>query len=117
MTGTSGNNGLLFEGTLAGVGTGYPVNYPGSLTTSVYGPNNLGGGNLAARGQLQKRRFRHGPRHGERLHLPRNDRRSVRPPPTTPRSTIRGSTYNYVHSTMGGLAVGNYDNRRRAWRG
>ena len=49
-------NGLLFDGTIAGVGTSYAVNYPSAATTSVYGPDNLGGGDVATRGQLQERR-------------------------------------------------------------
>src|SRR5207244_3481600 len=44
IAGTSGDNGLLFEGTMAGLGTSYLVNYPGAATTSVYGPDNLGNG-------------------------------------------------------------------------
>ena len=46
ITGTSDANGLLFDGTIAGVGTSYAVNYPSAATTSVYGPDNLGGGDL-----------------------------------------------------------------------
>jgi hypothetical protein len=46
ISGTSGNNGLLFEGTMAGVGTSYLLNYPNAAATSVYGPNNLGNGDL-----------------------------------------------------------------------
>ncbi len=46
IAGSSDPDGLLFDGTMAGVGTSYAVNYPGSTTTSVYGPNDLGGGDI-----------------------------------------------------------------------
>ncbi len=47
ITGTSDANGLLYDGPISGVGgTAYPVNYPGATTTSVYGPDNLGNGEL-----------------------------------------------------------------------
>ena len=47
ITGTSDSNGLLYEGPISGVGgTSYSVNYPGADTTSVYGPDNLGNGEL-----------------------------------------------------------------------
>src|SRR5262249_8573263 len=36
ISGTSDSNGLLFEGTMAGVGMSYSVNYPGALASSVY---------------------------------------------------------------------------------
>src|SRR6202043_2252448 len=44
IAGTAGANGLLFEGPMAGVGTSYAVNFPGAANTSVYGPDNVGGG-------------------------------------------------------------------------
>lgn len=46
ITGTSNANGLLFNGTIAGVGTSYTVQFPGAFNTSVYGPDNLGQGKL-----------------------------------------------------------------------
>ena len=47
ITGTSDTNGLLYIGPISGTGgTAYPVNYPGTATTSVYGPDLLGNGQL-----------------------------------------------------------------------
>jgi hypothetical protein len=108
MAGTSVSNGLLFEGTLAGVGTGYLVNYPGSLNTSVYGPNNLGGGNLQLVGSYQNANFASAPVNVNGFIFQGTTADLSNPADYT---TIDhpGSTFNYVHSTMGGLAVGNYD--------
>jgi trimeric autotransporter adhesin len=44
ISGTSSTTGILYVGSISGVGTSYAVNYPGASSTSVYGPNNLGGG-------------------------------------------------------------------------
>ena len=38
--------GLLIEGTIQGVGSSFLVNYPNSSTTSVYGPDNQGNGQI-----------------------------------------------------------------------
>ena len=47
ITGTSGANGFCMIGPISGVGgTAYSVNYPGAATTSVYGPDNLGDGEM-----------------------------------------------------------------------
>ncbi|HEX4142636.1 MAG TPA: right-handed parallel beta-helix repeat-containing protein [Pirellulales bacterium] len=108
MSGTSGNNGLLFEGTLAGVGTGYYVNYPTAQTSSVYGPNNQGGGNLQLVGSYKYSNF---------LTAPITVNGFIFQGTTADLSNAAdyttidhpGSAYNYIHSTMGGLAVGNYD--------
>jgi hypothetical protein len=109
MTGTSGaDNGLLFEGTLAGVGTGYSVNFPSAQTTSVYGPNNLGGGNLQLVGSYKNANFAVAPVtvNGFIFQGTTADLSNAADYTTI---DYPGATYNYVHSTMGGLAVGNYD--------
>ena len=111
LAGTSGNNGLLFDGTMAGVGTSYLVNYPGTTnggTTSVYGPDNQGSGNLglvgsyknanAASATVKVNGFAF---QGTTSTLSdASDYQTVDYP---------GAEFNYVHSEMGGLAVGNYD--------
>jgi trimeric autotransporter adhesin len=108
ITGTSNANGLLFEGTMAGVGTSYSVNYPSAATTSVYGPDNLGGGNLALVGSykntdaataaVQVNGFIF---QGTTADLSQSANYQTIDYP--------GAEFNYVHSAMGGLAVGNYD--------
>jgi parallel beta-helix repeat protein len=108
IAGTSGPNGLLFDGTMAGVGTSYSVNYPGAADTSVYGPDNLGNGTVRLVGSYRNADFVTAPVEvngflfeGTVADLSQaGSYRTVDYP---------GAKYNYVHSTMGGLAVGNYD--------
>lgn len=108
ISGTSGDNGLLFEGTMAGVGTSYLVNYPGAEATSVYGPDDLGGGDLQLVGTY---------RNADAATSPVTVNGFVFTGTTDDLDTSSdyttidypGAQYNYVHSTMGGLAVGNYD--------
>ncbi len=108
MSGTSGANGLLFEGTLAGAGTGYLVDYPGAQTTSVYGPNDQGGGNLQLVGSYKNSNFAVAPVtvNGFLFQGTTADLSNAADYTTI---DYPGATYNYVHSTMGGLAVGNND--------
>ena len=104
ITGTSGDNGLLYEGPITGAGgTSYAVNYPGSIASSVYGPNDLGGGELQLVGTyrtgndvVQGFLFQ-----GTTADLTQSrNYRTIDYP---------GAQFTYVHSTMGGLAVGNAD--------
>ena len=121
ISGSSGANGLLFEGTLAGAGTSYLVNYPGAPTTSVYGPDDLGGDMGGGESRARRGSWRwwgvtiaHAPlpiayMNGFLFEAPTtvsppNSRRAA----ITRRLTIRGAAYNFVHSTMGSLAVGTY---------
>ncbi len=102
IAGTSGSNGLLYDGPISGVGgTAYSVNYPGAATTSVYGPDLLGNGQLrlvgsytTGNGQTQGFIFQ-----GTVADLSNS----------SDYQTIDDGTdiYTYVHSTMGDLAVGN----------
>ena len=46
ISGTSSATGILYIGSISGQGTSNTVNVPGASTTSVYGPNNLGGGQV-----------------------------------------------------------------------
>ncbi|WP_254508470.1 beta strand repeat-containing protein [Anatilimnocola floriformis] len=108
MVGTSGDDGLLFEGTIDGVGDSYAVNYPNAYTTSVYGPDNLDGDDLRLVGSYKNSDFATAPVtvhgfvfEGETGDLSTGGNyRTIDYP---------GAKYNYVHSTMGGLVVGNYD--------
>jgi hypothetical protein len=104
ITGTSGTSGLLYIGSIDGQGTSYAVNYPSAKNTSVYGPNNLGGGLIQLVGS----------------YTPENssDVDSFIFQGTTADGSVNGkyhsiaypgATHTYVHSTMGGLAVGNAD--------
>ncbi len=110
ITGTSGSNGLLFDGTMAGVGTSYAVDYPNAATTSVYGPNNLGGGNIQLVGSYKNTDAASAAVvvngfvfTGTTADLAQSsDYQTIDYP---------GAEFNYVHSTMGGLAVGNYDSQ------
>ena len=104
ITGTSGANGLLYEGPISGAGgTSYSVNYPGATSTSVYGPDNLGGGGVRLVGSY---RNGDGTVHGFLFQgttadlSQGGDYRTIDYP---------NAKYNYVHSTMGDLAVGNAD--------
>jgi trimeric autotransporter adhesin len=108
IAGTSNDNGLLFDGSISGVGTSYSVNYPNAATTSVYGPDDLGGGNVrlvgsyknsdASTAAVKVNGFLFQGTSAD-LSVSGNYRTVDYP----------GAEFNYVHSTMGGLAVGNYD--------
>lgn len=104
ITGTSSANGLLYIGPISGAnGTSYAVNYPGATSTSVYGPDNLGHGVVRLVGSY---RNGDGVVHGFLFEGTTADLgtaanyRTIDDP---------GATYNYMHSTMGGLVVGNSD--------
>lgn len=108
ISGTSGNNGLLFEGNAAGVGTSYTLEYPNATATSVYGPDILSNGDLRLVGSY---------RNADALSAAVTVNGFVYQGPLSGLSNasnyktidMPGAKYNYVHSTMGGLAVGNYD--------
>jgi hypothetical protein len=108
ITGTWSANGLLFEGTMAGVGTSYAVNYPGAANTSVYGPDNLGGGIVRLVGSYKNPDYSTAAVtvnsflfQGTTADLSQSgDYRTIDYP---------GAKFTFAHSTMGGLVVGNYD--------
>jgi trimeric autotransporter adhesin len=104
ISGTSNASGILYVGSINGQGTSYAVNATGASSTSVYGPNNLGGGQVQLVGSYRTEGtsvvsgfFFQGTTSDGSV--------------TGTFSTIAvpGATFNYVHSTMGGLAVGNSD--------
>ncbi len=104
ITGTSGSTGILYVGSISGQGTSYAVNVPGASSTSVYGVNNLGGGQVQLVGSYRTANssvvngffFQGAVANG-----------AVTGTYTT--LDYPGATFNYIHSTMGGLAVGNSD--------
>lgn len=115
ITGTSGNNGLLFDGTIDGHGSSYTVNYPSAETTSVYGVNNLynasqgvGAGHFQLVGVYKNADFATSPVevNGFVYQGTVND---LNNPANYETVDYPGAKYTYVHSAMGGLAVGNFD--------
>jgi hypothetical protein len=104
ITGTSGPNGLLYIGAINGHGTSYAVNVPNSTSTSIYGSNNLGNGQFQLVGSYRTATssvvegffFQGSVVNG-----------AVTGTYTT--LSYPGATFNYIHSTAGGLAVGNSD--------
>jgi hypothetical protein len=114
LCGTSGVNGILYVGSIDGTsGKTYTVNYPDAMSTSVYGPDYLGQDSQG----------------NDIIRLVG----SYKPPSSSPLAesvqgfvfegtfaqlgtaanyrtiTVSGAKYDYVHSTMGEFAVGNYD--------
>jgi hypothetical protein len=108
LVGSSNDTGLMFDGTIVGVGTSYEVNYPGAAATSVYGPDNLDDAVVRLVGTYKNADAKTAPVkvngflfEGTVADLSNSSNyRTI---------NIPGAEFNYVHSTMGGLAVGNYD--------
>lgn len=105
ICGTSGTDGLLYTGPIAGGGDSYIVQYPGATSTSVYGPDNLDGGGVRLVGSYRTNgagAFNYGfVWEGTLDQLPSGGTfRTIAYP---------GATYQFTHSTMGNLAVGNAD--------
>jgi hypothetical protein len=102
-------SGLLYVGALdGGDGEAYAINYPGGsgTTTSVYGPDYLGDGEVLLVGTyvLPTGSTRYGFAFRGNLDTMADDVLD-----SDNYETIwNGSEFNYLHSTMGGLAVGNY---------
>ncbi len=114
MTGTSQSggveSGLLYIGPLEGATSGeaYAINYPGGTgtATSVYGPDDLGDGEVVLVGTYVL------PGDATRYGFSFRGNLATMPAdvadPNNYQTIWNGSAFNYVHSTMGGLAVGNY---------
>ena len=119
IVGTSGTNGILFIGDIqTTTGTTNIINVPSGGTsnlpnqagvttasTSIYGPDNLGNGNVRLVGSYTN---------SDKSTAAVYSNGFLYEGTTTGNgvfTTINypGATYNYVHSTMGGLAVGNHD--------
>jgi hypothetical protein len=108
MTGSSGTSGLLYVGPLSGAAQGqaFTLNYPGAESTSVYGPDDLGDGNVLLVGTYVMP--------GDSTRYGFSFRGNVATMATDVTDAANytqiwnGSPFNYVHSAMGGLAVGNF---------
>jgi len=108
ISGTTGDNGdgLLFVGPITATGgKSYPVRVPGAMSTSVYGPDNLGGNRVRLVGSYINSGS--DTRHGFLFEGTTADLTNGTGTYTT--IDVAGATFTYVHSTMGGLAVGNAD--------
>jgi hypothetical protein len=97
--------GLLIRGTISGVGPSFLVNYPNSATTSVYGPDNQGQGQVGLVGSYTNNGS---PTVNGFIFQGTTDQLSN----AANYQTINelGADFTIVRSTMQGLAVGNYDN-------
>jgi parallel beta-helix repeat protein len=101
-------SGLLYVGPLDGDGgDAYAINYPGGAgtATSVYGPDDLGDGEVLLVGTyvLSGDETRYGFAFRGNLATMATDVAD----PANYEQIWNGSEFNYLHSTMGGLAVGN----------
>ncbi len=104
IAGTSGANGLLYEGPISGVGgTSYSVNDPNATSTSVYGPDIVSGNVVRLVGSY---RDGSGTVNGFLFQGTTADLNQSGDYETI---DYPGAQYTYVHSTMGDLAVGNAD--------
>jgi trimeric autotransporter adhesin len=101
-------SGLLYVGPLDGSGgNAYAINYPGGsgTATSVYGPDDLGDGEVLLVGTyvLPGDETRYGFSFRGNLATMATDVAD----PANYETIWNGSAFNYLHSAMGGLAVGN----------
>ncbi len=104
ITGTSGSDGLLYEGPISGVGgTSVAVDVPGATTSSVYGPDIVDGDVLRLVGSYKNGA---GIVNGFLFQGTTADLGNAGHYRTI---DYPGAIYTYVHSTMGDLAVGNAD--------
>ncbi len=114
ICGTTNSDGLLYIGPISGGGESATVIYPGAdtLATSVYGPDNLPEGNIRLVGVYRltsdnpSTNFNHGfVWQGTVGDLPSGG--------TFTPINYPGAVYQYTHSTMGNLAVGNADGPKK----
>ena len=103
------SSGLLYVGTLeGGDGDAYAINYPGGsgTVTSVYGPDYLGNDDVLLVGTyvLAGSETRYGFAFRGNLTTMATDVLD----PANYETISNGSTFTYLHSAMGGLAVGNF---------
>lgn len=109
ITGTTAVNnvptGLLYEGTIDGTGTSYAIGLSNWSGSSVYGPNNLGGGLIQLVGTYQSTSTTA----TVNGFIFQGTTSSLTNASDYATIDVPGAEYNYVHSVSGGLAVGNYD--------
>jgi trimeric autotransporter adhesin len=108
ISGISGNlnvaQGLLIQGTIQGVGSSFLVNYPDSATTSVYGPDNQGNGQIGLVGSYTNTGSAN-----VNGFLFQGTTAQLSTPANYQTVNPAGSSYTILHSTNNGLTVGNYD--------
>ena len=104
------SHGMLYTGPVSGGGTWQIFNFPGSASTSFYGPDNDGSGNVIVAGSYTL------------PSTPTTQRGLVYQGPATGGGTWLGldmsslivrpqesAIFTFAHSTMGGLVVGDFD--------
>ncbi|MBT6642042.1 MAG: right-handed parallel beta-helix repeat-containing protein [Planctomycetaceae bacterium] len=110
ICGTSGDTGVLYNGEISGEnGIAYTVDFPSALQTSVYGPDLVSTENNLVRLVGSYINSQSSDRYGffyegtlSELALGSGIYRPIPNPATE-------GTFNYAHSTDGGLVVGGYD--------
>jgi hypothetical protein len=118
ITGTSNVNGVVYNGPVnhgfttqgSGTGTWYVINVPPSFnasSTSIYGPDNLGGGNVNLVGSYVSGTLRIGFFYAGPLTNTPSDRNFLSYQGRNLR-TGQLADFTYIHSVSSGLAVGNY---------
>lgn len=110
ITGTSNADGIVFEGTIDGVGESHTVRFPGSQTTSVYGPDILPNGDLRLVGNYKLPDYQTAPVYSHGF-VYEGSIASLADHSKFTTIDYPGASFTYVHSTMGGLAVGNGDSQ------
>ena len=108
ICGTSNDLGLLYIGPISGAGSSFTVKYPSANTiaTSVYGPDNLVGGTLRLVGSYRIS----GPSNIFNYGFVWEGATNLLPSGGVFRTiAYPGALYQFTHSTMGTLAVGNAD--------
>jgi hypothetical protein len=106
ILGNTSAAGILYVGPISGVhGRSYPVNFPGAFITSVYGPDKLGAKNVRLVGSYRTANDP-GAVHGFYYQGPISVK-ALDNPGNYHSMDYAGAKYNYVHSTSGGLIVGN----------
>lgn len=108
IVGTSDANGLVLDGSIQGVGPTYVVNFPGAYNTSVYGSDYLGNGVVRLVGSYKFPDYQTAAVEVRGFYY-EGTLADLANPANYHDISHPGSKYNYVHSTMGGLIVGNYD--------
>ena len=108
--GQSLGTGILFDGTIDGKsGTSYAVNYPGAEYTSVFGPDNLGNGQVALVGNYRNSAVDPLQQVQVNGFVFQGTTSQLNDPANYTTIDYQPSVYNYdtLHSMMGGLIVGN----------
>lgn len=105
LSGTAGDNGILNIGPITyDPKKNYTVRYPNTYSTSVYGPDAVKKGLFRLVGSYRLEAI-----DGVFGFIFQGSTKDLENPRNYS-TVVTGGKYTYVHSTMGGLAVGNFDN-------